>query len=66
MAEDLAFDITRVLFEKKRELAAIHPEARNLSLERARIGSPAPFHPGAVRYYNQSKPAAALRGSGKG
>ena len=28
MPDELAYDITRVLFEKKAELAAIHPEAR--------------------------------------
>jgi uncharacterized protein len=51
MPDDLAHDITRVLFEKKGELAAIHPEAAHLSLERASAGSPAPYHPGALRYY---------------
>ena len=40
MPDDLAYDITRVLFEKKSELAAIHPEAAHLSLERAAVGSP--------------------------
>ena len=34
MPDDLAYDITRVLFEKKSELAAIHPEAAQLSRER--------------------------------
>jgi TRAP transporter TAXI family solute receptor len=51
MAEQLAFDITRILFERQADLAAIHPEARNLSIETAMTGSPAAFHPGAVRYY---------------
>lgn len=53
MDEQLAFDITRLLFEKQEELAAIHPEARNLSRDRARQGSPAPLHAGAARYYGQ-------------
>lgn len=51
MPEQLAHDVTRVLFEKQPELSAIHPEARNLSLQTAMTGSPAEFHPGALRYY---------------
>jgi TRAP transporter TAXI family solute receptor len=51
MPEQLAYDITRVLFEKQPELAAIHPEARKLSLDTAGTGSPAKFHPGAARYF---------------
>lgn len=51
MDEALAFDLTRTLFEKRRELAAIHPEARLLDPARAVVGSPADFHPGAIRYY---------------
>lgn len=53
MPDQLAYDITRVLFEKQPELAAIHPEARNLSLQTAVMGSPAPFHSGAMRYYKE-------------
>lgn len=53
MDEQLAHGLTRTLFERKAELAAIHPEARHLSLGRAVAGSPAPFHPGAIRYYRE-------------
>jgi TRAP transporter TAXI family solute receptor len=53
MPDQLAYDITRVLFEKQPELAGIHPEARKLSLETATKGSPADFHPGAIRYFNE-------------
>lgn len=55
MDEPLAYDITRLLFEKQQELAAIHPEARNLSLQNAVKGSPAEFHPGAMRYYRDNQ-----------
>ena len=53
MDEQLAYDITRLLFEKRGDLAAIHPEARKLSLDTASQGSPAEFHPGAVRLYRE-------------
>jgi TRAP transporter TAXI family solute receptor len=53
MPEQLAFDITRTLFEKQAELAAIHPEAQNLALATAVEGSPAPFHQGSIRYYTE-------------
>jgi hypothetical protein len=53
MDDQLAYDITRVMFEHQPELAAIHPEARNLSLASAVKGSPAGFHPGAIRYYRE-------------
>ena len=53
MAEPLAYDITRLLFEKQPQLATIHPQANDLSLESALTGSPIPFHPGAIRYYRE-------------
>src|SRR5688572_10597691 len=53
MPEQLAYDITRVLFEKQPELASIHPQARDLSLATALTGSPLPFHPGAIRFYRE-------------
>jgi len=53
MPEQLAYDITRTLFERQAELAAIHPEAQKLSLKSAIQNSPAKFHPGAIRYYKE-------------
>lgn len=53
MPEALAYDITRLLFEKKSQLVAIHPQANDLSLETAVKGSPVPFHPGAIKYYSE-------------
>jgi TRAP transporter TAXI family solute receptor len=55
MPDDLAHDITRVLFDKKSELAAIHPEAAQLSHERGASGSPAEYHAGALTYYAEQK-----------
>ena len=53
MPDDLAYDITRILFERQAELAAIHAEAQNLVLDRAVAGSSTAFHPGAIRYYEE-------------
>ena len=53
MAETLAYEITRAIFEHVAELAAIHPVARGISPERAASGSPVPYHPGAERYYRE-------------
>jgi len=53
MTEDLAYAILRILFEHQPELVAVHPEARNLTLETAAEGSSIPFHPGAIRFYRE-------------
>jgi TRAP transporter TAXI family solute receptor len=53
MPEGLAHDITQLLFDQQSELAAIHPQARTLSLKTALTGSPVPFHPGAIRFYRE-------------
>jgi TRAP transporter TAXI family solute receptor len=52
MDEQLAYQITRAIFENKAELAGVHAEAKNLALEsQYAVASPVPFHPGAVRYF---------------
>ncbi len=53
MPDDLAYDITRILFERQADLAAIHAEAEHLVLDTAVVGSPTPFHAGAIRYYQE-------------
>jgi len=53
MDEELAYRITKALFDHRDELVAIHPEAENLTLGSAVKGSPVPFHPGAIRYYRE-------------
>lgn len=50
----LAYQITKSMFDNKADLAAVHPEARNLKLETATVGLPIPLHPGARRYYEES------------
>ncbi len=51
--ENLAYQITKTVIEKKADLVAIHKAAEYLSLESAVVGSPLPFHKGAVKYYKE-------------
>jgi TRAP transporter TAXI family solute receptor len=53
MSDELAYELTKVLFDRQPDLAAIHPEAKKLRLDTAVVGSPAPFHPGAIRSYQE-------------
>ena len=55
MSEELAYGITKVLFERRADLVAIHSEAENLTLDSAIVGSPISFHDGAIRYYREQQ-----------
>ncbi len=54
MDEELAYDITRLLFDQQDALAQAHPEARNLDIRTAPQVSPLELHPGAQRYYEEA------------
>jgi len=56
MDEDLAFDLTRLLLERREALAAAHPAAERLDIRSAIATLPVPLHPGAARYYRSIKP----------
>lgn len=49
----LAYNITKFLLEKQPELVAVHKEALNFTLATATVGSSLPFHPGAIKYYQE-------------
>lgn len=53
MPADLAYEITRALFEKKDELAAAHPAARELDPRTGAESAVMEYHPGAARYYEE-------------
>ena len=53
MDEDLAYQITKLIIEKKSDLVLVHREAEHITLEHAAVGSPIPYHPGAIRYYKE-------------
>jgi hypothetical protein len=52
-SDDLAYQITRLLFEKRAELAQVHKEAANITTIGLAGRSPVPFHPGAIKYYKE-------------
>jgi hypothetical protein len=54
MPEQLAYDITRTLFEHRSDLVAIHPEAKSLTMRSAAAGAPVAYHPGAERAYREA------------
>jgi TRAP transporter TAXI family solute receptor len=49
MSDDLAGKLARLIFDKKAELEKIHPEAKNITLERAAKTGDVPLHPGAEK-----------------
>lgn len=50
---DLAYQITKLIYEKRAELAAVHKEAANITITGVAGRSPVPFHPGSIRYFKE-------------
>lgn len=53
MSDDLAYAITRAMFEQIEALRAVHPAANETSVEFTMVATPIPLHPGAIRYYEE-------------
>ena len=54
MPDDLAYAITKAIFENKADLVQVHKEALNINLEtQTPAQSPAPYHPGTVKYLRE-------------
>ena len=52
MPEDLAYNLTKLLLEKREDLAQVHKEALNVKPElQTKSRSGVPFHPGALKYF---------------
>lgn len=54
--EDLVYDIVRILFEDRLEIARHVPAAALLDRRRVIFTEPVELHPGAVRYFREAKP----------
>ena len=56
MDEQLAHDLTKLLFDQKQDLVAVHPEAKNLDPQKgAEVISPIELHPGAQKYFDEQE-----------
>ena len=53
VSDELAYEMTRQLFENLPDMVAAHNAAKAISLENALNGLPAPLHPGAERFYKE-------------
>ena len=53
MDPELAYRLTKLLFDQKQALAEVHPSARRLELDTAPKVAPLELRPGARRYYDE-------------
>jgi TRAP transporter TAXI family solute receptor len=56
LPEALVREVTRLLMDRRAELAAAHPAAGRMSPRSAIVTTPLPLHPGAADWYRENKP----------
>ena len=54
MEDELAYQITKAMFDNIDELIAVHPAANDTTVEFSLSSTPIPLHPGAIRYYEEA------------
>ncbi|HEX7922985.1 MAG TPA: TAXI family TRAP transporter solute-binding subunit [Bradyrhizobium sp.] len=53
VSDELAYQMTKLVYESLPELANAHAAGKEIKLATAATGSPVPLHPGAIRYYKE-------------
>jgi len=53
MDDKLAYDIVKTIFERLKELAAIHKEALNINLKDGGSNKAVPYHAGAAKFFKE-------------
>ena len=53
VSEEIAYQMTKLLFENLDKMAASHSAANAIDVNKALDGMPVPLHPGAERYYKE-------------
>ena len=51
--EDLVYEVTKMLYERREEVTQKHPAGRSINPTNAVRDTGTPFHPGAIRYYRE-------------
>jgi uncharacterized protein len=53
LSENLAYEVTKALYENVAIMGQVHVQGKNISLTTATAVGSAPLHPGAIRYYKE-------------
>ncbi len=53
MDAGLVYNILKALMDQQPSLVTVHKEFKNLTLANATVGSSLPFHPGAIKYFQE-------------
>jgi len=53
VGDDVAYMMTKSLFDHLDQLVQTHPAAKEINVKKATVGLPIPLHPGAERYYRE-------------
>jgi TRAP transporter TAXI family solute receptor len=53
VSDDVAYGMTKNLFENLDGMVSAHAAAKDIKLEKALAGMPVPLHPGAEKYYRE-------------
>ena len=54
VSDDVAYLMTKALFEHLGQLVETNPAAKGIDIKTATVGAPIPLHPGAERYYREA------------
>ncbi len=53
MSDDLAYAITKAMYDNIADMQAVHPAANQTTVDFTLAATPIPLHPGAIRYYEE-------------
>jgi TRAP transporter TAXI family solute receptor len=53
LSDELVYNLTAAIFDNLDSLVAAHAAAKGITLDAAAKGSPAPLHPGAIKYFTE-------------